>query len=171
MRLKNVFLILFLFFSNFLIANEVKLENKRINIINEKIENIYFLKGLVKLNNDLVLISNGLKNLEGLNSIEEVKGHLYISYNKIKNIDELNELKKVSGNIVLVENENLVDISGLRNLESVNAIKLSSIDIKLPEKGSSFCYNKIYEKIEIYNGKYQKLIDNEVAYNKVKELC
>ncbi|ADR21936.1 hypothetical protein MATR_04300 [Marivirga tractuosa] len=95
--------------------------------------NLNSLKGLdnlTKITSSIIIEQNAdLKNLNGLDQLTEVGGDFFISHNdRLENFNGIESLQNVSRFLVL-NNINLIDLTGLRNIVSTNRLQFDSNDL------------------------------------------
>ena len=87
-------------------------------LINGNIKNLWFLKNIKKIDNNITIISTNLKSLKGLDDVEEI-GDLFLSGNKeFYDLSSLSKLKKVRS-LDITGSSKLVDLTGLLSLTNV----------------------------------------------------
>ena len=144
----------------------------RLDLDNNKIENIEPLKGLTNLTS-LYLQSNKIENIEPLRGLTSLTS-LYLVYNKIGNIEPLKGLSNLTS-LSLYNNkiENIEPLKGLTNLKILwlNSNKIENVE---PLKGLislthlNLFRNKI-ENIEPIKG-LTKLTYLELSNNKIENI-
>tara|TARA_B100002019_G_C21224182_1_gene576438 strand:- start:925 stop:1500 length:576 start_codon:yes stop_codon:yes gene_type:complete len=113
-------------------------------------------KKLRIIKSNLYLNKNRLKNINGLSNLIFIGGNLNLSENSLSDVNGLISLRKASI-IDLRGNYNLDNIFGLSNLVDVDYILIDNrIFRKMPKKGSSFCGERLYEKLSISGNGYLK---------------
>ena len=95
----------------------------RLNIVENRIQNINELSNLKYVGALLISDNQGLENLGGLIKLETITGSLRIKDNQgLKNLDDLQNLNYV-GSLIVDSNTNLSDLCGLRNLLINNGLQ------------------------------------------------
>ena len=96
---------------------------------NNNLVNFVGLSGVEKIGS-LVIINNPvLENLTGLENLSTVDGAVRIEENAaLINVYGLNSVTRILGSLAFIDNDNLMDFSGLGNLEQVNYLNISGND-------------------------------------------
>ena len=61
-----------------------------------------------------------------LDGITEIKGSVHVINTELSNLEFLSQIKNIEGDLIVFANHNLTSLEGLRNLEQVKSIDLSS---------------------------------------------
>lgn len=78
------------------------------------LESLEGLEGVVEIDNLLLLDNPGLLSLFGLQNLNEIKMHVQISLNSaLQNLDDLSSLSAIRGALAIVDNDELISISGI----------------------------------------------------------
>ena len=104
------------------------------------LNNISFLTGLEEVRGDLKLNDNPLTTINELSNLEYVVGSLDLSNTGTVNVDSLSRLREV-GTLDLSGNNDLIDLSGLENIEKALSVYLNEpVQYELIDFTSSFCF-------------------------------
>tara|TARA_Y100001960_G_scaffold318116_1_gene387413 strand:- start:2797 stop:15378 length:12582 start_codon:yes stop_codon:yes gene_type:complete len=111
-----------------------------LDMSSNNLTSIEFLSGLEKVRGDLKLNNNSLLSIGELVDLQYVTGKLDLSNTDTVNVSPLLELREV-GTLDLSNNNNLLNLSGLENIEKALAVYLNEpVQYELIDFTSSFCF-------------------------------
>src|SRR5690606_39798100 len=93
--------------------------------------------------------SENITNLNGLSQIVEIQGYLYIHDSQLVNLSGLNNLQTIEEYLHISFNDNLTNLNGLENLNSVNVLSIQSNEYL--ENISALSINGNIQEISIRN--------------------
>ena len=111
-----------------------------LDFANNSLDNVDFLTGLTEVRGSLRLNNNPLISTTGLADIRDVIGDLLLNDTNLTSTQDLIRLRNV-GSIDLAGNDNLIDLSGLENIEFASAVYLNApVQYDLMDFTSPFCF-------------------------------
>ena len=107
---------------------------------NNQLDNLDFLTGLSEVRGSLRLNNNPLISTTGLADLRDVTGDLLLNDTNLTSTQELIRLRNI-GTLDLAGNDNLLDLSGLENIEFASAVLLNDpVQYNLIDFTSPFCF-------------------------------